>query len=71
MHTAVAYRRGLDYAGFGIHEAARIGAAAEGGEILATAATLDAAKTAYPSQRRSLVLKDIPEPVEVASIGWS
>jgi class 3 adenylate cyclase len=70
MHTAAAHRRGLDYAGFGIHEAARIGGVAEGGEILVTASTLEAAKTAYPSVKRSLTLKDIPEPVEVASIDW-
>ncbi len=70
MHTAIAHRRGLDYAGFGIHEAARIGGVAEGGEILVTMATLDSAKTTYPSQKRSVTLKDISEPVAVASIDW-
>jgi hypothetical protein len=34
------------------------------------ASTLAAAKTTYPSEMRSLTLKDIPEPVEVASIEW-
>jgi len=33
MHTASALRRGLDYAGFGIHEAARIGGVAGTDEI--------------------------------------
>ena len=70
MHTAVAHRRGLDYAGFGIHEAARIGGVAEGGEILVTAATLVGAKSTYPTQKRDLTLKDIAEPVEVSSIDW-
>jgi class 3 adenylate cyclase len=70
MHTAVAHRRGLDYAGLGIHEAARIGGAADAGEILVSAATLEAAKTTHPSARRSLTLKDIAEPVEVASVDW-
>ena len=70
MHTAVAHRRGLDYAGFGIHEAARIGGVAEGGEILATAVTLESAKTTYPSKRRTVAVKDISVPVEVASIDW-
>ncbi len=51
-------------------EAARVGGAAEGGEILVSAATLQAAKTTYPSKTRSLTLKDIAEPVEVASIEW-
>jgi class 3 adenylate cyclase len=70
MHTAVAHRRGLDYAGVGIHEAARIAGAAGAGEILVSAATLAGAKTTYPSEMRSLTLKDMPEPVEVASIQW-
>ncbi len=70
MHTAVAHRRGLDYAGVGVHEAARIGGVADAGEILVSAATMAAAKTAYPSEKRSLELKDIAEPVEVAAIDW-
>jgi class 3 adenylate cyclase len=70
MHTAAAHRRGLDYAGLGIHEAARIAAAAGAGEIFASAGTLTAAKTTYPSEMRRLTLKDMPEPVEVASIEW-
>ena len=70
MHTAVAHRRGLDYAGIGVHEAARIGGVAEAGEILASAATLAAAKTAYPVELRSVTLKDISEPVAVGSVGW-
>jgi class 3 adenylate cyclase len=70
MHTTVAHRRGLDYAGVGIHEAARIAGAAGAGEVLVSAGTLAAAKTTYPSEKRSLTLKDMPEPVEVASIEW-
>ena len=70
MHTAVAHRRGLDYAGVGIHEAARIAGAAGAGEILASAGTTAAAKTTYRKEMRSLTLKDMPEPVEVASIEW-
>lgn len=70
MHTALAHQRGLDYAGLGIHEAARIGAAADAGEILVSQATLDASKAGYSSAKRSLVLKDIAEPVEVASVDW-
>jgi class 3 adenylate cyclase len=70
MHTSAAHRRGLDYAGFGVHEAARIAAAAGAGEIFASAGTLAAAKMTYPSAMRSLTLKDMPEPVEVAAIEW-
>ncbi len=70
MHTADAHRRGLDYTGFGIHEAARIGGVAGADEILVSAATLEAAAKAYPSSKRTVTLKDIAEPVEVASIDW-
>ncbi|MDQ2912117.1 MAG: hypothetical protein M3T56_02565 [Chloroflexota bacterium] len=70
MHTADANRRGLDYAGFGIHEAARIGGVAGTDEILVSAATLEAAAKAYASEKRTVTLKDIQEPVEVASIDW-
>ena len=70
MHTADAHRRGLDYTGFGIHEAARIGGVAGTDEILVTAATLESAAKAYPSEKRTVTLKDISEPVEVASIDW-
>ena len=70
LHTTDAHKRGLDYAGLGIHEAARIGGAADAGEILVSAETLDSAKTSYPVTKRSLALKDITEPVVIASIDW-
>lgn len=70
LHTTDAHKRGLDYAGLGIHEAARIGGAADAGEILVSAKALEGAKATYPVARRSLTLKDITEPVEVASIDW-
>jgi class 3 adenylate cyclase len=70
MHTADAHRRGLDYTGFGIHEAARIGGVADADEILVSAATLEAAARGYAAEKRTVTLKDIAEPVEVASIDW-
>ena len=70
MHTAVARRRGLDYTGFGIHEAARIGGVAGADEILASAATVASAGKAFASEKRTVELKDIADPVEVASIAW-
>jgi class 3 adenylate cyclase len=70
MHTAPAHRRGLDYAGYGIHEAARIGSVADGGEILVSAATMESAGKTYPTKKRAVALKDIPEAVEVLAIDW-
>jgi class 3 adenylate cyclase len=70
IHLAEAGRSGLDYLGLGVNEAARVGAAAAGGEILATAATLDASRRAVPAPRRSLELKGLTTPVEVSAIDW-
>ena len=42
LHTAKATRRGINYRGKGVHEAARIAALAEAGEILASQETLSA-----------------------------
>jgi class 3 adenylate cyclase len=72
LHSAQATRRGPDYRGRGVHVAARVGAAAEGEEILATAATLAGSTSARytVSEARSLQLKGLQEPVEVRSIAW-
>jgi class 3 adenylate cyclase len=71
LHTAEANRAGLDYIGIGVNHAARIGAAAEAAEILVSAATLAAARRSDANApRRTLRLKGIGEPVEVAAIGW-
>jgi class 3 adenylate cyclase len=69
LHHIEATRKGNDYEGIGIHEAARIGALAEGGEIVASRNVLDAAPTRFPvSEFRHAELKGVPHPVQVASI---
>jgi class 3 adenylate cyclase len=71
VHAARASRKGADYRGKGVHEAARIGALAEGGEILASRATAEAAKCRVPvSEPRLETLKGVGEPVEVVSLEW-
>jgi class 3 adenylate cyclase len=71
IHQAQANRVGLDYAGIGVNQAARIGAAAEGGEILVSATSLATARSGVAeSGRRSVTLKGISEPVEVATVAW-
>ncbi len=53
----------------GVHEAARIGALAQAGEILASREVVEAARIRFPvSEFRSVELKGVPDPVEVASI---
>lgn len=69
LHATDATRKGDDYAGMGVHTAARIGALAGGGEILASRAVIDAAKSRFPvSEFRAVELKGVSEPVEVAAI---
>lgn len=71
IHRAEANRVGLDYVGSGVNQAARIGGAANGGEILVSTVTLTDVRREVPtSDRRSLTLKGIGQPVEVASVDW-
>jgi class 3 adenylate cyclase len=59
------------YGGEAVHLAARIGAAAGAGEILASRETLDDAGTSFRSSNpRSEVFKGFEEPVEVISVDW-
>ena len=72
IHGAPANRVGLDYTGTGVNQASRIGAAANGGEILVSASTLAAARLPYAERaRRTLELKGLAAPVEAVSIDWS
>jgi class 3 adenylate cyclase len=69
LHRAEATRKGIDYEGLGVHEAARIGALAEGGQILASKDLLDKARVRFPvSEARAVELKGLARAVEVASI---
>jgi class 3 adenylate cyclase len=69
VHAAAARRVGGDYRGRGVHEAARIGALAGEGEIVASAATVDAAGVPH-SPPRTVELKGVSEPVDVVSVDW-
>jgi class 3 adenylate cyclase len=69
VHQAVATRVGLDYRGKGVHEAARIAAEAQGGEVLASWHTAQPCKFAL-SEPREVSLKGIAQPVQVVSVSW-
>jgi class 3 adenylate cyclase len=72
LHSSSAMRRRSDYHGKGVHAAARIGALARGGEIVASVETVAQAATALPtSEPRAVKLKGIAAPVEVAAILWA
>jgi class 3 adenylate cyclase len=69
LHASQATQLGGNFSGKGVHEAARIAALADGGEILASKET--AAGTTYKaSDPRAVTLKGISEPVEVVQIDW-
>ena len=71
LHSAEATRIADDYAGLGVHAAARVGALAEGGEIIATISTLPTDTNAIAvSNERDVSLKGIEQPLRVASIDW-
>ena len=71
IHQAQANRVGLDYAGIGVNQAARIGAAAESGEILISASSLAAVRHPITEGgRRTVELKGLSEPVELVAVSW-
>ncbi len=72
VHVAGANRRGMDYSGLGIHVAARVGALAGAGEILATGDAIAEAGLIVPDDaRREVTVKGVSTPLEVAAIAWS
>jgi class 3 adenylate cyclase len=71
LHEADSTRRGAEYKGKGVHEAARIAAIAEGGEILVSKIALEGQNFRFSvSEPRAVTLKDISYPVEVVSVDW-
>ncbi|MDQ3994906.1 MAG: adenylate/guanylate cyclase domain-containing protein [Actinomycetota bacterium] len=72
LHTGGAFHRADDdYSGQGVHVAARIGALAAGGEILASRASLsDGAARFRISEARKTELKGVADTVELVSIEW-
>jgi class 3 adenylate cyclase len=73
-HTGAAFESDAasnPYGGEAVHLAARIGAAAGAGEILASRETLDDAGTGFRSSNpRSEVFKGFEKPVDVISVEW-
>jgi class 3 adenylate cyclase len=71
LHTAEANRRGIDYSGIGVHVAARVGALAEAGEILATEETLREAGIPPATEPREVTVKGVSTPLSIAQVAWS
>jgi len=69
-HACEASRYGDDYTGRGVHEAARITAAAGPGEILVSEHTHEGHEATI-AERRSLELKGFDAPVTVVVVAWA
>jgi class 3 adenylate cyclase len=70
LHATEATRAGPGFSGRGVHEAARIGPLAAGGEIVASEETLVGVAGVSVSEPREVTLKGIAEPVRVVTIDW-
>jgi class 3 adenylate cyclase len=72
LHAAEAISVGDDYTGLGVHEAARVGAVAEGSEILVTSDTVEAGSIPFPVENaREVAVKGIAEPIGVVTVVWN
>jgi class 3 adenylate cyclase len=71
LHEAEASTRAIDFAGHGVHEAARIGSLAGAGQILASVSTAKSAATRFSvSAPHSVTLRGVSQPVDVVTIDW-
>ena len=70
VHAAEATRAAGDYEGAGVHAAARIGALAEGGEVLASVDTLEGIDDVASGPSREVTLKGLAKPVQVVAVDW-
>jgi class 3 adenylate cyclase len=71
LHTGGAFHKDDDdYAGQGVHVAARIGALAGGGEILVSLESLDRGSRFRLSEPRSETLKGFDDAVELVAVDW-
>ncbi len=71
IHTGTAIRAGIGYRGRDVHEAARVAACAEPGQILATTPALAQGSARFPvSEARLVELRGLSAAVEVAVVDW-
>jgi class 3 adenylate cyclase len=70
VHAAGATQVGRNFSGKGVHEAARIAALAQGGEILSSRATVAGSRFSTTATR-TVTLRGTSEPVDVVTIDWA
>ncbi|MDP9119082.1 MAG: adenylate/guanylate cyclase domain-containing protein, partial [Actinomycetota bacterium] len=70
LHAAEATLVAGDYEGAGVHAAARIGALAEAGEVLASVETVEGIDDVRFGVPREVTLKGLAKPVQVVAVDW-
>ena len=70
LHEAVATVQEGDYQGKGVHMAARLGALAQGGEILASRTVIEHLEDVKVADSRRVKLRGFSEPIQVEAIDW-
>lgn len=70
IHASGATQVGRNFTGKGVHEAARIAALADGGQILASVETVTGTRFTF-GEARSVTLRGTTDPIEVAPVDWS
>jgi class 3 adenylate cyclase len=70
LHASGAAQVEGGFRGKGVHEAARIAALAEGGEIVASRTTVGSASQYPTTEPRAVTLKGLSDPIDVVSIDW-
>jgi class 3 adenylate cyclase len=70
VHASEAAQVGANFQGKGVHEAARIAALAEAGEILASTSTLGGESPFPTSEPRAVTLRGISQQVEIVTVDW-
>jgi class 3 adenylate cyclase len=71
VHATEAAAGGGAYRGKGVHQAARIAATGEGGQIVASEETVEAAGDGFEGREpREVALKGLAAPVRVVSVAW-
>ena len=70
VHEADALMCGNDFAGLGVHEAARIGAYGGAGTIFASASTVTAAGAPTVAPAREVAFKGLGDPIAIQEVRW-
>ena len=70
VHEADALMCGNDFAGLGVHEAARIGAYADAGSIFASASTATAAGAPTAAPEREVAFKGLSDRLAIQEVQW-